>query len=200
MLVVDDDQVCNYAIVKALNRANFDAVSVNEPKAGLAMLEAGPFDLVLLDINMPDLNGFQVCEALRRLPHHKRTPVIFITINGEFQNRAQGILAGGDDLITKPISPLELTVKVTIRLLQPVSSGAATPIDPEVEMAKAEERPNGSPATSADSLGVGRSANSAPPSGRLGTRTSATCRTGFRATSLCLGATGSGRCQRLRPE
>ena len=82
VLVVDDDEVCNYATVKALKRANFNAVSVKDPKAGLQLLEAGPFDLVLLDINMPDLDGFQVCEALRRLPLHKKTPVLFVTING----------------------------------------------------------------------------------------------------------------------
>ena len=163
VLVVDDDEVCNYATVKALKRANFNAVSEKDPKAALALLEAGPFDLVLLDINMPDLDGFQVCEALRRLPLHKKTPVLFVTINGEFQNRARSILAGGDDLIIKPISPFELMVKVTVRLLRPSDSGTATPIDPEVAQAEVEDRSNGSDRLAANSPRFGKSTNSAPP-------------------------------------
>jgi len=132
MLVVDDDEVCNYAIVRTLKRARFDAVSVTDPKTGLARLKTEPFDVVLLDIMMPELDGFQVCEELRRIPHHRTTPVIFITSHGESQNRAQGVLAGGDDLITKPISPLELTLKVTIRLLQPDRPATATVLEPDV--------------------------------------------------------------------
>ena len=126
VLAVDDDKVCNFAVIRSLKRANIDAMSVEDPKAALLLLEAGHFDLVLLDINMPGLNGFQVCEALRRMPRYKKTPVIFVTTNGEFDNRKRGVLAGGDDLIAKPISPLELTLKVTIRLLRPGVPNAAT--------------------------------------------------------------------------
>src|ERR1019366_1653193 len=94
----------------ALKHASFDAASVQDPKAGLTMLKRSPFDLVLLDINMPGMDGFEVCKQLRLIPHHKTTPVIFVTLHGEFQNRARGVLAGGNDLITKPISPIELAL------------------------------------------------------------------------------------------
>ncbi|MFZ1073557.1 MAG: response regulator [Verrucomicrobiia bacterium] len=119
ILIVDDDAVCNYTMVAALKRAHFEPVSVEDPNVAVQMAQATRYDIVLLDINMPGMNGFQLCEALRRMPQYKETPVIFITGNGDFQNRAQGILSGGNDLITKPTSPLELVLKTTMHLLQP---------------------------------------------------------------------------------
>ena len=119
ILIVDDDAVCNYTMVAALKRAHFEPVSVEDPTVALQMSQATRYDIILLDINMPVMNGFQLCEALRRMPQYKETPVIFITGNGDFQNRAQGILSGGNDLITKPTSPLELVLKTTMHLLQP---------------------------------------------------------------------------------
>jgi len=120
ILIVDDDPVCNYAMVAALKRAHFEPVSVEDPAVAVQMLDESRFDLVLLDINMPVMNGFELCEKLRSMPQYKETPAIFITGNGDFQNRAQGILSGGNDLITKPTSPLELVLKTTMHLLQPL--------------------------------------------------------------------------------
>lgn len=119
VLVVDDDAVCTTATVAALKRASFEAFGVQDPKFALSMMQTTRFDLVLLDLNMPGMNGFQVCEELRKLPDYRTTPVIFVTVSGEFQDRARGILAGGNDLITKPVSPLELTLKSTMLLLDP---------------------------------------------------------------------------------
>ena len=119
ILIVDDDAVCNYTMVAALKRAHLEPVSVEDPTVAVQLLQASRYDIVLLDINMPVMNGFELCETLRRLPQYKETPVIFITGNGDFQNRAQSILSGGNDLITKPTSPLELVLKTTMHLLQP---------------------------------------------------------------------------------
>ena len=119
VLVVDDDPICNFAVVGALKRTNFEAISELDPMIALETAQANRFDIVLLDVNMPGLNGFEVCEKLRQLPAYKATPVIFVTSNGEFQNRAQSVLSGGNDLITKPISPLELALKVTMHLIEP---------------------------------------------------------------------------------
>jgi DNA-binding response OmpR family regulator len=119
ILVVDDDPVCNLAMVAALKRAHFEPASVDDPTKVIPMAKATQYDIVMLDINMPGVNGFDLCKGLRGLPQYKETPVIFITANADFQNRAQGILSGGNDLIPKPVSPLELVLKVTMRLLQP---------------------------------------------------------------------------------
>jgi DNA-binding response OmpR family regulator len=122
ILVVDDDAVCNLAIVAALKRAHFEPVALEDSTKVLPMAKSTQFDIVMLDINMPDVNGFELCKNLRAMPQYKETPVIFITANADFQNRAQSILSGGNDLIPKPVSPLELVLKVTMRLLQPQGS------------------------------------------------------------------------------
>ena len=119
VLAIDDDPVCNHAVVNALKRANIEAASVEDPVGGLKILESDAFDLVLLDINMPNLTGFEVAEKLRRMPNCKNTGIIFITGHNNFKNRTQGILSGGSDFITKPISSLELGLKVNIHLLKP---------------------------------------------------------------------------------
>src|SRR5207244_5441816 len=117
VLLVDDDEVSNRANEVALKRANYDTVSATNGLAALILLNKNPFDLILLDINMPAMNGIELCQKLRCIPHHEKTPVIFVTFSGDFQNRAKSLLSGGDDLISKPISPLELIVKATIFLL-----------------------------------------------------------------------------------
>jgi DNA-binding response OmpR family regulator len=144
VLAVDDDTVCNHVIVNTLKRANLDIISVEDPLEGLKMLQANRYDLVLLDIDMPKLTGFEVCEKLRALPHYKTTPVIFVTAHSNFGNRTQGVLSGGNYFITKPVDPLELALKVTIHLFKAQVQHAGTPQSepkPEVkpQAAKAPE-------------------------------------------------------------
>ncbi|MGD0208591.1 MAG: response regulator [Verrucomicrobiota bacterium] len=144
VLAVDDDTVCNHVIVNTLKRANLDIVSVEDPLEGLKMLQANYYDLVLLDIDMPKLTGFEVCEKLRALPHYKTTPVIFVTAHSNFGNRTQGVLSGGNYFITKPVDPLELALKVTIHLFKAQAQHAGAPqpeTKPEVkpQPAKAPE-------------------------------------------------------------
>lgn len=119
VLIVDDDPICNFATMAAMKRAKLDAVGTQDPVAALKLAEAETFGLVLLDINMPGVNGFEVCEKLRLLPEYKSTPVIFVTSYSEFQNRAQAVLSGGNDLIAKPIFPLELVLKTVMHLIEP---------------------------------------------------------------------------------
>ena len=169
ILIVDDDAVCNYTMVAALKRAHFEPVSVEDPTVALQMSQATHYDIILLDINMPVMNGFQLCEALRRMSQYKETPVIFITGNGDFQNRAQGILSGGNDLITKPTSPLELVLKTTMHLLQPQGRR------PESTIGAAAQRLDAPPATppaapqsvpqSAPPIQNGQSQNGSPQNG-----------------------------------
>ena len=127
VLSVDDDEICNDVAVAALQRANMGADSVLDANAALEQLKANDYDLVLLDINMPGLTGFELCEKLRALPQHEKTPVIFVTAFNNFENRKQSVLSGGGDLIAKPVSPLELALKVTIHLLKAPPKPVAVP-------------------------------------------------------------------------
>jgi CheY-like chemotaxis protein len=118
ILVVDDDAVSNKAFVFTLGRAKLSATSVTDPVVALGRLQQAAYDLLLLDINMPGMDGLALCEQIRALPMHRRTPVIFVTSLTDFKTRARAILSGGNDLITKPILPAELCVKVITQLLK----------------------------------------------------------------------------------
>ena len=118
VLVVDDDAICRIASVNSLKRANFDTESISDPLAALEKLQSITVDAILLDINMPGISGFELCEKLRHLPGYKTVPVIFITGYSNFDNRKQSVLSGGQDFITKPIFPLELALKTTLHLLK----------------------------------------------------------------------------------
>jgi len=147
ILAVDDDPVCSMVAVNSLRRANYDAEAINDPVAALQKLQTTSVDAVLLDISMPGITGFELCEKVRRLPHCKTIPVIFITSYSNFDNRKQSVLSGGQDFITKPIFPLELALKTTLHLLkaqvqhpilhnvtpEPGTAGTRTTSLPEVE-------------------------------------------------------------------
>ena len=84
------------------------------------------FDLVLLDIEMPGMNGLDFCKQLRVMPGYRHTPVIFVTSHGDFVNRAKSILSGGNDMISKPVLPIELAVKAVTHLLKANLDAQAT--------------------------------------------------------------------------
>jgi CheY-like chemotaxis protein len=111
VLVVDDDDISRMAILTALERANLDSEGVENPQAALQTLANHPFDLIFLDISMPEMSGFEVCQKLRKLPAHGKTPVIFVTSLSDFASRSQSKLIGGSDFIAKPFLFAELTVK-----------------------------------------------------------------------------------------
>ncbi len=118
VLIVDDDMVTNRAATFALQRAYLQARTEENPLVALKLLAETHYDLVLLDIEMPDMNGFDFCRKLRTLPGYERTPVIYVTIHSDFESRAKGVLSGGDDLIAKPFLPIELAVKAVMNLIK----------------------------------------------------------------------------------
>jgi DNA-binding response OmpR family regulator len=118
VLVVDDDSLHNRFAVAALQRAQLQARSTTDPTVGLHWFQESHFDLVLLDIEMPAMDGFAFCRELRRLPGYETIPVIYVTSHDDFETRAASALSGGDDLIAKPIFPMELAVKAVAHLLK----------------------------------------------------------------------------------
>ena len=81
-------------------------------------------DVVLMDIEMPGMDGLELCKQLRRLPGYQKTPVIYVTSHSDFESRARSALSGGDDLIGKPVFALELAVKAMAHLLISQMDGA----------------------------------------------------------------------------
>ena len=118
ILVVDDDRVSIHALQLALNRASLDCTIAGDAAKALDLLKKASFDTVILDINLPVMDGTRLCRWMRELPLHKNTPVIFITMHEEFEPRARALLNSGDELISKPVMPTELVVKVITQILK----------------------------------------------------------------------------------
>jgi CheY-like chemotaxis protein len=118
VIVVDDDQFSNRLVVSSLRAVQIRAQSANDPVAALRLLAAKYYDLVLLDVEMPGMDGISFCRRLRTLPGYQNTPVIFVTLHSDPETRARTAESGGNDLIAKPIAPLELAVKVVMHWLK----------------------------------------------------------------------------------
>lgn len=118
VLVVDDDPLANRIALAALSRAKLSARATENPLTALDLLAKQHFDLVLLDIEMPHMDGFELCRKLRDLPGYEHTPVIYVTSHADFENRARCLGFGGHDLIAKPIFPIELAVKAVMHLIR----------------------------------------------------------------------------------
>jgi len=118
ILVVDDEAIACRAIVYALEKAQLQSVSVEDPNAAFKLLSENHYDLVLLDVDMPVMTGYELCIKLRSLPAHKKTPVVFITRLDDFNNRTSSMMVGGNDFIAKPFLHIELAVKALIHVLR----------------------------------------------------------------------------------
>jgi DNA-binding response OmpR family regulator len=106
-ILVVDDHAPTVALVRAiLDAEKHTQYEVVEAGTGTECLKAmdqkGPFDLVLLDVNLPDMDGFSICRALRRV--ETRVPIVFVTAQGDLKDFAAGREAGGDSYLVKPIS------------------------------------------------------------------------------------------------
>jgi len=118
ILVVDDEVISRRAITYALEKAQLQSISVEDPNDAFKLLSENQFDLVFLDVDMPGMTGYELCTKLRNLPLHKKTPVVFITGLTDFDNRTSSMMAGGNDFIAKPFLFIELTVKALIHVLR----------------------------------------------------------------------------------
>jgi DNA-binding response OmpR family regulator len=118
VLVVDDEAISRRAVTYALERAKLKPIAVESSQAGYNLLIGSKFDLVFLDVDMPGMNGFELCAKLRMLPAHKATPVVFVTSLNDLESRANSTMSGGTDFIAKPFLFLELTVKALVYLLR----------------------------------------------------------------------------------
>lgn len=108
ILVVDDDPHIRQLLVFALGKAGLDTVEAEDGEAALAAAEAHAPDLVVLDINMPRMDGLEVC---RRLRSAGDTPILFLSSRDDEIDRVLGIELGADDYVTKPFSPREVVAR-----------------------------------------------------------------------------------------
>jgi DNA-binding response OmpR family regulator len=120
ILVVDDDADIRLLLRELLERASFDVEEADSGQAALRSLNASPPALVLLDVSMPDLDGYQTLERIRDL---SEVPVIMLTARARELEKVRGLTAGADDYVAKPFGRQELLARVQAQLRR--SGGAA---------------------------------------------------------------------------
>ena len=109
VLIVDDDAHIRDVVSFTIRRAGFEVLEAADGREALDMAEADAPDLILLDILMPELEGIDVCRAIRRTSN---VPIVFLSSKDAVVDRIIGLDAGGDDYVTKPFSPRELLARV----------------------------------------------------------------------------------------
>jgi len=110
ILVVDDEAHLAAGISENLIAEGYTADVANDGAEGLEKIRSRDYDLILLDVMMPRLNGLEVCEAIRR--DGLQTPVLFLTVKSDPADRIRGLEAGGDDYLAKPFHLKELLLRV----------------------------------------------------------------------------------------
>ena len=112
ILLVDDSATTHMWIRMILNKSEYDMVSARDGQEGVEMALAELPDLILMDVVMPRMDGFEACRQLRGHRATRSTPIVMVTTRAEARNVETGFLSGCSDYITKPIDGLELLSKV----------------------------------------------------------------------------------------
>jgi len=120
ILIVEDDAEIRAVLRIALRQEGFEVDEAGDGAEGLAKAQSGRFALIVLDIGLPEMDGLQLCRTLRQT---HATPVLFLTARDDEVDRILGLELGGDDYVTKPFSPRELTARIRAILRR----GAAAP-------------------------------------------------------------------------
>lgn len=118
VLVVDDEPNIVLSLEFLMQQAGFDVTTAEDGEGALAEVEQAPPDLILLDISLPGMSGFDVLEQLRQDPRHTRLPIIMLTAHGREVEREKGLALGADDYVTKPFSTQALVDKVKALLAE----------------------------------------------------------------------------------
>jgi DNA-binding response OmpR family regulator len=109
ILIIDDDEKLNRLLKTYLNEFGFHVRSVAEPLKGLHILRTTPPDLLILDVMLPGMTGFEVCKKIREF---SSLPVIMLTARGDLMDKVVGLELGADDYLPKPFEPRELVARI----------------------------------------------------------------------------------------
>jgi two-component system, OmpR family, response regulator len=121
VLLIDDDVELVEMLKEYIEQENFSVQVAHDGMAGAQMLLEQPFDIVVLDVMMPRLNGIETLKAIRQ---HSNVPVIMLTAKGDNTDRIVGLELGADDYVPKPSSPRELVARIRaiLRRVQPLET------------------------------------------------------------------------------
>jgi DNA-binding response OmpR family regulator len=110
--VIEDDADITFTIRLNLEREGYTVVTYSNGHEGLLGVQQGGFDFLVLDLNLPDLDGFTICRELRRFPATTKLPILMLTARTSEQDRIMGLELGADDYLVKPFSVRELLARI----------------------------------------------------------------------------------------
>jgi two-component system, OmpR family, response regulator len=124
ILLIDDDENLGPPLATYFQRFEIQLVHATRPSAGLAQLRGGGFDAAILDVMLPEMDGFELCRTIRK---DSDIPIIMLTARGEVMDRIVGLEIGADDYLPKPFEPRELVARLqtVLRRLKPNGNGHA---------------------------------------------------------------------------
>jgi two-component system, OmpR family, response regulator len=132
VLVVDDEPSIVDAVATALRYEGYDVAEARTGRGGLSAAQEGNFHLIVLDVMLPDIDGFEVARRLRA--DGVTTPILFLTAKDALDDKVQGFTAGADDYVTKPFSLAEIVLRVKAILHRTEFGGSA----PDTQLAYAD--------------------------------------------------------------
>ena len=109
ILIIDDDEKLNRLLTDFLGEFGFKTLTATHPEEGLKKLNQKSPDLVILDVMLPGMDGFEVCKTIRQ---YSLIPIIMLTARGELMDRVVGLELGADDYLAKPFEPRELVARI----------------------------------------------------------------------------------------
>ena len=109
ILLIDDDTQLATLLGQYFKQFSFELESATLPSQGIALLDQHHYDLVILDIMLPEMDGFEVCKTIRK---NNEIPIIMLTARGEVMDRIVGLELGADDYLPKPFEPRELVARI----------------------------------------------------------------------------------------
>jgi len=112
LLIIDDNQTARSTLSALLTRSGYHIFTASSGSEGLAIVDELHPDVILLDVMMPEMDGFEVCRRLRQNPTQSEVPIIMITALDDRESRLEGLAAGADDFLSKPFDSLELEIRL----------------------------------------------------------------------------------------
>ena len=132
ILLVDDEKDIVEFLQYNLEQEGFNVITAHDGKEALEKMPQKP-DLLILDVMMPRMNGYEVCEKLRRMEDYKNLPIVFLTAKSSEMDEVHGLNLGANDFIQKPISPKKLIARVKSNLRRIETNQNESGQSPEIE-------------------------------------------------------------------
>jgi pilus assembly protein CpaE len=138
ILIIDDEAIFHSLVTRALEGLNFTITSAENGLSGLSLARSLKPDMIISDVMMPDIIGYEVVRSLRREPEFAQTPILMLTAQSGLQDKLKAFEAGADDHLTKPFEPAELAARVNVLLRRAQMAQAAKTAAPVAVLDKAQ--------------------------------------------------------------